>query len=201
MVRLEGLPAQTWLYKLEVTAPRTDLAAAGADQGFKVRRVVQNTDGSQEIKVGDLVKVTVFIEVKGRSLRYVVLDDPLPAGLMAVNTAFKTEEPLPKKTRPDYEDQGDLEGEPQSDIQGNGDYFEYYTPEGHIRFRPNFFEIREDRVLAFRDQVYSGTYRFEYYARAICEGTFVHPATKVAGMYSPDVNGYSAKGEITIKGR
>ncbi len=38
-------------------------------------------------------------------------------------------------------------------------------------FYPNFFEIREDRVLAFRDRVYPGKYRFEYYARAVCEGS------------------------------
>ena len=61
---------------------------------------------------------------------------PSPAGLMALNTAFKTEEPIPEGKRP-----------------GNGDDFDYVTREGTIRFRPNYFEIRDDRVLAFRDQV------------------------------------------------
>ena len=79
-----------------MTAPRLDIAAAGAANGFKVRRVIKNTDGSDVIKVGDLVKVTVFIEVAGKGQRYVVLDDPLPAGLMALNTAFKTEEIIPE---------------------------------------------------------------------------------------------------------
>ena len=70
-----------------------------------------------------------------------------------------------------------------------------------MRFRPNYFEIRDDRVLAFRDQVYSGSHRFEYYCRAVCEGKFVAPATRVAAMYSPGVNGYSPQGELTVKGR
>jgi uncharacterized protein YfaS (alpha-2-macroglobulin family) len=112
-----------------------------------------------------------------------MLDDPLPAGLMAINSAFTTEEQVP---------QGD---------QDNGDDFDYVTREGTIRFRPNYFEIRNDRVLAYRDAVYSGSYRFEYYCRAICEGTFVAPATRVAAMYSPGVNGYSAQGELQVKGR
>jgi uncharacterized protein YfaS (alpha-2-macroglobulin family) len=185
LVKVEGQAGKTWLYKLELTAPRLDIAAAGAANGFKVRRVIKNTDGSDEIKVGDLVKVTVFLEVAGRGQRYVVLDDPLPAGLMALNTAFKTEEPLPE---------GDEETERFDD-------FDYVTPEGTIRFRPNYFEIRDDRVLAFRDQVYSGSYRFEYYCRAVCEGKFVAPATRVAAMYSPGVNGYSAQAELTLKGR
>ena len=96
VVKVEGQAGKTWLYKLELTAPRLDIAGTGAANGFKVRRVIKNTDGSDVIKVGDLVKVTVFMEVAGKGQRYVVLDDPLPAGLMALNTAFKTEEPIPE---------------------------------------------------------------------------------------------------------
>jgi uncharacterized protein YfaS (alpha-2-macroglobulin family) len=182
VVNVSGQAGKTWLYKLELTAPRLDIAGAGAANGFKVRRVIKNTDGSDVIKVGDLVKVTVFLEVAGKGQRYVVLDDPLPAGLMALNTAFKTEEPIP-------------EGEERDDD------FDYVTQDGTIRFRPNYFEIRDDRVLAFRDQVYAGSHRFEYYCRAGCEGKFVAPATRVAAMYSPGVNGYSPQEELTIKGR
>ncbi len=113
-----------------------------------------------------------------------VLDDPLPAGLMALNTAFKTEELVP-----------------EDDDSERYDDFDYVTADGSIRFRPNYFEIRTDRVLAFRDQVYSGSQRFEYYCRAVCEGKFVLPATRVAAMYSPGVNGYSPQGELIVKGR
>ena len=184
VVKVAGQAGKTWLYKLELTAPRLDIAAAGAANGFKVRRVIKNTDGSDVIKVGDLVKVTVFMDVAGKGQRYVVLDDPLPAGLMALNSAFKTEEPVP-----------------EGDEEERDDDFDYVTPEGTIRFRPNYFEIQNDRVLAFRDQVYSGSYQFEYYCRAVCEGKFVAPATRVAAMYSPGVNGYSPQGELIVKGR
>jgi hypothetical protein len=178
-VTLESQPGRSWFYQLELTYPRLDLAPTGAAQGFKVSRTIANTDGTGEIKVGDLVKVTVQLEPTARTTRYVVIDDPLPAGLVAVNPVFQTEEPAPEAE----------------------DRFEYFSPDGLMRFRPNHLEMREDRVLAFRDWVYSGPQVFEYYARAVCEGTFTAPATKVSAMYAPLVYGCTPKGEITIKGR
>jgi uncharacterized protein YfaS (alpha-2-macroglobulin family) len=174
---------KTWLYRLEVTGPRTDIAATGESHGFTVRRTIKNTDGSDVIKVGDLVKVTVYFDVAGKDQRFIMLDSPLPAGLMALNSAFSTEEPVP------------------AGGQGSGDNFDYVTPEGTIRFRPNYFEIKNDRVLAYRDRVYHGSYMFVYYCRAICAGKFLVPATKVAAMYSPLISGYSPQGELVIKGR
>ncbi|MBI4644439.1 MAG: hypothetical protein HY743_12110 [Deltaproteobacteria bacterium] len=178
-VTLQGQPGRSWFYQLELTFPRLDLAPTGAAQGFKVSRTIANTDGTGEIKVGDLVKVTVQVEPTARTTRYVVIDDPLPAGLVAVNPVFQTEEPAPEAE----------------------DRFDYFSPDGLMRFRPNHLEMREDRVLAFRDWVYSGPQVFEYYARAVCEGTFTAPATKVSAMYAPLVYGCTPKGEITIKGR
>lgn len=179
-VRLKGATPRTWLYQVDFTFPRLDLLQKGEDRGFKVAKTIKNTDGSEVIRVGDLVKVILVVDVQGLARRYVVLDDPVPAGLVAVNTAFKTEEPTP-----DQEE----------------DTLDYITPEGTIRFWPNYFEIREDRVLSFRDRVYPGTYRFEYYARAVCEGDFVMPSTQAAAMYNPGVQGFSPQGQLSIKGR
>ncbi len=187
-IHLETSAKSTVLYKVELTAPRTNIAASGENHGFKVWKTVQNTDGTSEIKVGDLVKVKVFAEMKGKDQRYLVLDDPLPAGLTAINTAFATE------TKPESE------GEDQEN-----DTFEYITSEGIFRFRPDFFEIRSDRVVAFKDYVYSGTYVFEYFARAVCAGDFVQPATKAAAMYNPQIvrlfpqGGYNGEREATVK--
>jgi uncharacterized protein YfaS (alpha-2-macroglobulin family) len=120
VVKLKGRPNRAWLYQVDFTGPRLDLADKGAEEGFKVTKTVKNTDGTDVIKVGDLVKVSLLVDV-GRSQKYVVLDDPLPAGLMAVNTAFTTEESVPAGKE-----------------EENGDYFEYFAPDGSIRFRPNF---------------------------------------------------------------
>jgi hypothetical protein len=187
VVAVAAKAGPTWLYKLELTGPRLDLADLGADQGFKVSKTIRNTDGSAEFKVGDLVKVTVVLEA-AKPQRYVVLDDPLPAGLVAVNTALKTEQYLPANPA-------------SSEDEDNGEALSYVADDGTMLYYPNFFEIREDRVLAFRDRLYSGKYRFEYYARAVCEGQFLAPPSKVAAMYSPGVQGFTAAGQLTIKAR
>ncbi len=181
VIKLKGQAGRTWLYQLDFSAPRLDLVEKGADQGFKVTKIIKNTDGTDIIKVGDLVKVSLLVDVRGNQ-KYVVLDDPLPAGLMAVNSAFTIEESIPQ----------DKDAE---------DLFDYFAPDGTIRFRPNFFEIRNDRVLAFRDVVYGGAYRFEYYARAVCEGSFVMPSTQASAMYDPEVKGFSPQGGFTVQAR
>ncbi|MCL4502823.1 MAG: hypothetical protein M1438_13405, partial [Deltaproteobacteria bacterium] len=187
VVAVETKSGPTWLYKLELTGPRLDLAGAGADQGFKISKTIQNTDGSPEIKVGDLVKVTIQVDA-AKPQRYVVLDDPLPAGLVAVNTALKTEQYL-------------APGAGETGVDENSGPLGYALADGTMLYYPNFFEIREDRVLAFRDRLYSGRYRFEYYARAVCEGRFLMPPSKAAAMYSPGVNGFTAQSGLTVKPR
>jgi uncharacterized protein YfaS (alpha-2-macroglobulin family) len=179
-VRLKGQGGRTWLYQVDLTYPRLDLKEKGEDHGFRLTKTVKNTDGTDVIKVGDLVKVSLTLEIQGLAQRYIVLDDPLPAGLVAVNTALKTEEPTPAGKEQDYD---------------------YLTPDGLVRFYPNHFEIRDDRVLAFRDQVYPGTFRFDYYARAVCEGDFIMPPSQAAAMYNPGVQGFTSQGKLTIKGR
>jgi alpha-2-macroglobulin len=178
-VRFKGQGPRTWLYQVDFRYPRLDLKDKGEDKGFKVAKTVKNTDGSEVIRVGDLVKVSLQVDIQG-SRRYVVLDDPLPAGLVALNSALKTEEPAPEK---------------------EGEEYDYLNPDGVLRFYPSHFEIRGDRVLAFRDQVYPGAFRFEYYARAVCEGDFVMPSTQAAAMYNPGVEGFSPQGRLTIQGR
>jgi hypothetical protein len=170
---------------VDLSVPRQDIAVTGATSGLKVWKQIKNTDGTDEIKVGDLVKVTVFATIQGKDQRYLVLDDPLPAGLVAVNPAFATETP----------------GADEDEESQENDTFEYLTPEGIFRLRPDFFEIRSDRVLAFKDYAYAGNYLFEYFARAVCAGDFVQPATKAAAMYNPQIYGYSPKGALTVNGR
>ncbi len=173
----------TVLFKVELTFPRADWAAGGHEAGFKVSKTIDNTDGSKTIRIGDIVLVGVTVVSAGQYARYVVLDDPLPAGLVAVNSALQTEE------------------SPAGREEREEDYYYYWSPDGYYRFVPNFFEIRNDRVLAFRDDLWGGSFRYSYYARAVCEGTFVVPSTKVELMYQHQVNGYSPASTLTVLGR
>jgi uncharacterized protein YfaS (alpha-2-macroglobulin family) len=67
------------------------------DQGYSLRRRYAKVedDGTlselKEPRVGDRVLVTLDVEVR-RPANYVVVDDPLPAVLEAINPAFKSQE-------------------------------------------------------------------------------------------------------------
>ncbi|MBW1712995.1 MAG: hypothetical protein JRJ59_07600, partial [Deltaproteobacteria bacterium] len=145
-IRLSADTNKTILFQLAASLPRLDYATTGAAQGFIVSKKIENTDGSSKIKVGDLVKVKVTIEAQGKSCRYVMVDDPLPAGLVAINSALETEEAVGGS----------------SITQGQGSGLWGSTPEGHYLFYPNFFEIKDERVLVFRDRLWPGVYEFSY---------------------------------------
>jgi uncharacterized protein YfaS (alpha-2-macroglobulin family) len=173
------------VYMLSVTYPRADYSQNGYSHGLTLHKSVTNTDGSSLIKVGDVVKVELDLEVEDNNYRYIVIDDPLPAGLVAINTALKTEEHF---------------GGTQK--QEDGSYWNYWDFDGGFyRFVPHYFEMRDDRVLVFRNHAWKGQYRYAYYARAVCEGKFVMPPTKIQLMYEPDTVAYTASSRIMISGR
>lgn len=193
---------QPLLYKLSLTFPRTDYAKSGYSNGFEVHKTIKNTDGSNVIRVGDIVEVKIKMNVKNPSANYVVLDDPLPAGLVAINSAIKTEERHVAKAKRVREVEDDEGGEGDAEFgEGFGWADMYWDPSGYYRFTPNFFEIRTDRVLAFRNRTWNGMYEYSYYARAVCEGEFVMPSTKVQLMYDPSVVAYTPMGRVVIKGK
>jgi uncharacterized protein YfaS (alpha-2-macroglobulin family) len=174
------------VYMLSLTFPRVDYAASGYSNGFKIQKSIENSDGSKTIKLGDIVRVILDIDIDNHRYRHLVLDDPLPAGLVAINSALKTEEAV----------------EPVQTVD-DGDYhwshWDYET--GTYRFVPNFFEIRDDRVLVFKDRAWRGRYRYTYYARAVCEGEFVLPSSKIQLMYEPEVVSFTPVSKVIIEGR
>ena len=167
-------------YKAVLQFPRVDYAESGTSNGFHVNKSIRNIDGSQDIRVGDLVKVTIDIEKDktgySRRYHYIVIDDPLPAGLVAINSSIKTEEVVPENDE------------------------DSYTEDGARVLVPSFQEIRDDRVLIFRDSdIWDGKYQYSYYARATTEGQFVLRSTKAQLMYSPQVMGLTPKSIVNIK--
>ena len=174
------------LYMLSLTFPRVDYASKGHLRGFRIHKVIENTDGSKELKVGDIVKVKIDIETEG-DYSYIALDDPLPAGLVAINSAIKTEERVGSKRK--------------TNVEWEDDWGDWDAEGGFFKFVPSFFEIREDRVLAFKDRAWRGRYQYSYYARAVCEGDFVMPSTKIQLMYEPDVASFTPMEKVVIKGR
>jgi uncharacterized protein YfaS (alpha-2-macroglobulin family) len=176
------------VYMLSLTFPRVDFASKGYARGFKIQKMIENMDGSKEMRVGDIVKVKLTVEPES-SYSFIVIDDPLPAGLVAINSAIKTEERVGPKRR--SADAGTDEGD---DDWGGWEG-------GFYKFIPSFFEIRDDRVLVFKDNAWRGQYQYAYYARAVCEGEFVMPSTKIQLMYEPDMISLTPVEKIVIRGR
>ena len=183
-LKLKSGTSEPIYYKATLKYPRMGYAESGHSNGFNISKTIENQSGSGDIHVGDIVKVKVDIEVEGLSYdspySYVVIDDPLPSGLVAINSAIKTEE----------------------QVDAQEDESSYWNSNGTYKLVPNFVEFKDDRVLVFKDRMYwNGTYQYTYYARAIMEGDFVLPSTKVQLMYSPQVSGFTPKDRIRISGR
>ena len=142
-----------------------------------IERTYRRLAGEGPIRVGDLVEVELLVHPYSH-YDYAALEDPLPAGLVAVNSALKSEAQPLRDTAPDW---------------GSYEFGEYIST-----WKPAYLEIRDDRVVAYRNYGWGGKYRFTYVARAVCEGTFHAPPTKLEQMYQPEDAWYSKAADLTI---
>ncbi len=153
------------------------------NRGLGVQRIVQRLDesgqavgdpfttGGQDLvlEAGQLVKVTLRL-TSPADRNYVVVDDPLPAGLEPLNEAFLT-------SSQEYEEQ-----------TGSDRWWGSF----------NFTEMRDDRVLLFADYLTRGEHTYTYIARATTPGTFLHPPPRSELLYKPELNGRNASGMVRV---
>ncbi|HEX9987183.1 MAG TPA: Ig-like domain-containing protein [Chloroflexia bacterium] len=149
----------------------------------------QDSDPVTEVQAGDLVKVRLMVVVPETSY-YVLVTDPLPAGLEGVNgslntTSFTERPPNPMGTSlPD---------------EGTGEFSPYYDP-WYWRWGPfDNVEMRDDRTVLFATYMGPGTYVYEYYARATTPGVYMGLPAHAELLYYPDVFGHSDGGAFTVK--
>ncbi|MGB7296951.1 MAG: MG2 domain-containing protein [Candidatus Aminicenantales bacterium] len=156
-------------------APRGVLPAR--DEGIAVLKRLESLDGNplEFISPGALVVVTVEVAVPQESL-FIVVDDPLPAGLEAVNPVFLTES---------VESQRILEAAELSSIWPWWRGF-------------NHFEMHDDRVLLFADSLPPGVHSHRYLARALSPGLFIMSGTVAKEMYAPEVFGRSLEKTVRV---
>ncbi len=165
-------------YRLGLRYAPKSLRLAPEEQGFSVQReyepvegkdtVVKLPGGRYRIQAGKYVRVRLRIVVPSRRY-FVAVDDPLPAGLEAVDLNLRTS----ASSR--------LAGKAKSKIY---DFHSWYA-----FFAFSHKEKRDDRVVLFSDRLPSGVYEYTYLARATTIGTFVVPPLKAAEMYHPEVFG------------
>lgn len=161
---------------MDYSLPVKDIPAL--DQGIMVsQQYFSPTDLKTPITAanrGDLVQVRLTLVVP-HSLHYLVVDDPLPAGLEAVDASLATSQEVPSAYQPqDY------------DRYGWGWWYFYYK------------QIYDDKVVMSADYLPAGTYTINYLARAATAGQFhVLPVT-ARQFYFPDVSGRSAGSQFTV---
>jgi uncharacterized protein YfaS (alpha-2-macroglobulin family) len=157
-------------------------ALKARDNGIALLKKIEPLSTSKsnkgEVVAGDLVKVTLQIAVPAE-LHFVAINDPLAAGLEALNPSLKTTPTLPDAS--EYESQD--EGMQQGDIS---------------LYSFDFIELRDDRVTLFAQRLPAGLHTFTYYARATTYGNFVMPPSYGEEMYEPEVYGRTATARLRV---
>jgi uncharacterized protein YfaS (alpha-2-macroglobulin family) len=149
------------------------------DRGVSLAREYFTLDDPKtpitEIERGELVRVRLTMVVPA-ALHYVVVEDPLPAGLEAVDASLDTSAEAPRKyTAADY--------------QQRGWGWWYFTHK----------EFRDEKVVLSTDYLPAGTYVYTYLARASTAGTFKVIPPTASEFYFPDVGGRGAGSVFTVK--
>ncbi len=190
-------------YEARLRYARRTLPTDDLDRGFTVRKLVRavkpealeaalatipNASVTQAA-AGDIVLVDLLV-VTPDPREQVVIDDPLPAGLEAVDATFATTTQSLEVTEPGGAgDQGDEEAS-TDDARANDratNWTSYHR------------EIKDDRVLTFVEHMPAGMVHYRYLARATTFGRFVVPPTRAECMYAPEVFGRTASSTFEIK--
>ncbi len=130
-----------------------------------------------QAKQGDVLTAQLTIVVPN-DMHYLLVADPLPAGLEAVDTSLKSS-PVP--TAPDQYDWK------QVDSQGWG---WWYFP--HV-------ELRDEKVVLSTDYLPAGTYVYTYQVRASTAGAFQVIPPTAQEFYFPEVYGRGDGSLFTVK--
>lgn len=197
---LEKRGAGTLFYEARLRYAPRELPKAALDAGFFVEKSLHSVDSrgarsglgapsgvASAVAGGDLVLVDLTV-VTPAPREYVVLDDPLPAGLEAVDPRLATTADWLKFSG--FSADADCAGcdhEPAVDA-GAG----FGSPSARS-------EVRDDRVLFFVDHLDAGLSHYRYLARATTRGHFLLPPTRVEEMYQPEVFGRTAARELTVR--
>jgi alpha-2-macroglobulin len=154
---------------LSLSLPVEDVEAL--DRGIIISRSYFDPEDREtpitQAKQGDVLLGRLSIIVPS-ALHYAIIDDPLPAGLEAIDQRFETS---PQESAPDRYD--------YDDIWQRGWGWWYFD---HV-------ELRDERLVVSADYLPAGTYIYTYLVRASTPGEFrVIPPT-AQEFYFPEVYG------------
>jgi alpha-2-macroglobulin len=169
--------------------------------GISVERWYERYDDGtpvNEVTEGDLVRVRLRITVPA-DRQFVAIEDLLPAGLEVVDLSLRTSGSLGPFTRGDATRHAALAREPQQG-PARQSYF-YGSWDGGWWTPWEYKEIRDDKVLLFARQLWTGIYTHTYVARATTAGRFIRPPAQAVEMYNAAVQGRSEGGIFIVHRR
>lgn len=192
-------------------APK-ELPKTPRDDGFFVQKIIRTVapkdlptavefipkQTAGAVDAGDLVLVDLLLE-SSEHQRQVVIDDPLPAGLEALDARIDT--------TADIRTVADDDGTEATRKPGRGGITKSVPANamsglhGAFRAASVHREVHDDRVLTFIEDLPSGLYHFRYLARATSVGRFVVPPTRAEAMYRPDVSGRTAASSLEVRAK
>jgi len=192
-------------YEARLRYAKRELPATGLDRGFFVRKLLRAVSpdalkdalatlpatSAQKVSGGDLILVDLIV-VTPDPREQVVIDDPLPAGLEAVQTSLAT--------TAQSLDVADAGGEADDiDEEASDDD----TRATGLAYNRSWYhrEIHDDRVLTFVEHMAAGMYHYRYLARATTMGKFVMPPTRAECMYEPAVFGRTGATIFEVKAK
>ena len=172
--------------RLDVSLPVTQVQAL--DQGITVSRSyyrfesdlskLAEADPVTQAQVGDLLLVRLTV-VAPSALHYVMIEDPLPAGLEAIDQSLEVS-PQNLEVPRSYAWEDVL-------VRGWGWWYFQYT------------QLRDEKVLLSSSYLPAGTYIYTYLVRASTPGVFnVIPST-AQEFYFPEVYGRGAGSTFEIR--
>ncbi|MCC7001745.1 MAG: Ig-like domain-containing protein [Gemmatimonadaceae bacterium] len=184
-------------YHVTVTEVPLTPPVRPVESGIRVERWYEKfSDGTPVTSVmeGELVRVRIRV-TSTNARRFVVLDDPLPAGLEAIDLSLRTETTLggtPRQLDRDPNEEADTDDGRLDANYGLGRWDSgWWTPW-------DFREIRDDRVVYSAAVLWAGTWNVSYVARATTPGSFLRLPAQAEEMYNPGVNGRSDGGRFVV---
>jgi uncharacterized protein YfaS (alpha-2-macroglobulin family) len=185
---------------LTVNEVRRERPVAPDTKGLIVERWYERVnDGTTvtEIEEGELVRVRLRVTAPG-DREFVAVDDPLPAGLEAVDTRLRTTSVNAflgaDAMRSDAEQEAMARGTDQRGWTPWGERWWSWSPWDNV-------ETYDDRVVFVARTLGAGSHVYSYLARATTPGRFVRPQAHAEEMYNPALAGRSDGGWFVIRAR
>ena len=141
------------------------------------RSVVRLSPGRWQVRAGTTVLVKITLTVPDRR-SFVALTDPFPAGFEGVDHQMTTAPQLAPRKR-------------TGSSVTSGSHFWWWHAPSHQ-------ELRDDRFVAYYDNLYAGTYEYAYMARATTLGVFSAPPARALEMYHPEVFGRTGRETVEV---